>query len=141
MVFISKVHGKIEYEEKDIVTFTKEIPGFYGLKEFIIKDLEEYEPFKLLQSLEDDEIGIILTSPFDVYGNYEVNLSDELIKNLKITNEKEVILLTTVTLNTDVKKITTNLKGPIIINTSTNLGEQIIVDDPNYSIKYPLIKE
>lgn len=141
MIFISKVHGEIEYEEKNIVTFNKEIPGFHGLKQFILKDLEEYEPFKLLQSLENDEIGIILTSPFDVYEKYEIKLNDELIKNLNITNEEEVLVLTTLTLNADVKKITTNLKGPIIINTSTNLGEQIIVDNPNYSIKYPLIKE
>lgn len=141
MIFLSKVHGEIEYEEKDIIVFKKEILGFHGLKKFILKDLEEYEPFKLLQSLEDNEIGIILTSPFEFYENYEINLNDELIEKLKIKNEKEVMLLTTITLNTNVKKITTNLKGPIIINTSNNLGEQIIVDNPNYSIKYPLIKE
>lgn len=141
MEFISRVHGKIEYDEKDIITFKKEIPGFYGLNKFILKDLEDFEPFKLLQSLENDELGIILTSPFEVYENYEINLSDELIKNLEITNENEVMVLTTITLNTDVNKITTNLKGPIIINTSTNLGEQIIVDNPNYTIKYPLIRE
>jgi flagellar assembly factor FliW len=138
---MSKVHGEIVYQEKNIVTFNKEIPGFIGLKKFILKDLEEYEPFKLLQSLENDELGFILTSPFDVFEKYEIKLSDELIRNLEIKSEKEVLVLTTLTLNTDVKEITTNLKGPIIINTSTNLGEQIIVDNPNYLIKYPLIKE
>ena len=49
------------------------------------------------------------------------------------------MILTTVTLNSDVKKITTNLQGPIVINTSTNFGEQIILDNSKYKVKIPLL--
>ena len=51
------------------------------------------------------------------------------------------MVFNTVTLNSDPKKITTNLKAPIIINISNNLGEQIILDKEKYKIKHPLIKE
>ena len=139
MKFISKVNGEIEYEEKNIVTFNKGIPGFNDLKKFILLDLKEYEPFKLLQSLEDDEISLIVTSPYDFFDEYEIKLSEETIKNLEIESPKQVMILTTVTLNSDVKKITTNLQGPIVINTSNNFGEQIILDNSKYKVKSPLL--
>lgn len=141
MVFISKIHGEIEYESEDIITFKKEIPGFEGLSEFILVDLKDYEPFKLLQSLEDDEIGVIVTSPFEFEEEYEVNLSKEIISRLEIKEEKDVIIVTTITLNSDPTKITTNLKAPIIINKDNKFGEQIILDNLKYEIKQPLMKE
>lgn len=141
MVFISKVHGKLEYDEKDIIILKKGILGFDNIEKFILVELEEYQPFKLFQSLEDDEVGLILTSPFEVCDDYEVNLSKEIQKRLKIDNEIDVLLLTTVTLDSDPKKITTNLKAPIVINTKLNLGEQIVIDDSKYKIKHPLLKE
>jgi flagellar assembly factor FliW len=139
MKFISKVHGEMQYEENNIITFNKGIPGFNELKKFILLDLQEYEPFKLLQSLEDDEISLIVTSPYEFFNEYEIKLSDETIKNLKIDSPDQVMILTTVTLNSDVKKITTNLQGPIVINTSNNFGEQIVLDNSKYKVKSPLI--
>ena len=139
MKFISKVHGEIQYEENNIITFNKGIPGFNELKKFILLDLKEYEPFKLLQSLENDEISLIVTSPYEFFKEYEIKLSEETIKNLKIDSSEQVMILTTVTLNSDVKKITTNLQGPIVINTSNNFGEQIVLDNSKYKVKSPLV--
>ncbi|NRT79369.1 flagellar assembly protein FliW [Clostridium beijerinckii] len=141
MVFISKIHGKLEYDEKDIIIFKKEILGFSNKEKFVLVELEDYKPFKLLQSLEDEEVGLILTSPFEFFDDYKVNLPEETLNRLNIDNEEEVLLLTTITLSSDPKKITTNLKAPIIINKKANLAEQIIIDDSKYNIKHPLIKE
>ncbi len=139
MKFLSKFYGEMEYEDKDIITFKKGIPGFNDLKKFILLNLPEYEPFKLLQSLEKDEISLIVTSPFEFFKDYEIKLSEETVRNLKLESHKQVMLLTTVTLNSDVKKITTNLQGPIVINTSNNFGEQIIQDNSKYKVKSPLV--
>ena len=141
MKFLSKVHGEIEYSEKDKVTFKKGIPGFEELKEYILVDLKDYEPFKLLQSLDEENVGMIVTSPYEFFNDYEVKLNDEVIKSLNIKSEEEVLIITTVTLNSDPKKITTNLQGPIVINITQNLGEQIILDNSKYKVKEPLIKE
>ena len=141
MKFISKIHGEIEYNDKDKVTFKKGIPGFEELKEYILVDLKDYEPFKLLQSLDEENVGMIVTSPYEFFNDYEVKLNDEVIKSLNIKSEEEVLIITTVTLNSDPKKITTNLQGPIVINITQNLGEQIILDNSKYKVKEPLIKE
>ena len=141
MIFNSKVHGKIKYEEKDIIIFNKGLLGFSGLKKFFLVDLEEFKPFKLIHSLENDEIGMIVISPFDYFNDYEIKLDESTIRNLKLNDPKEALIITTVTLNSDVKKITTNLQGPIIINISSKLGEQIIIDNSKYKVKEPLVKE
>lgn len=141
MIFNSKVHGPIEYEEKNILTFNKGILGFENLRKFILVDLKEYEPFKLFHSLEDDELGIVVTSPYEFFEEYEVKLSSDVIEHLGIKKPEDAIIVTTVTLSSDPKKITTNLQGPIIINSVNNLGEQIIIDNGKYKVKEPLMKE
>ncbi|WP_394884650.1 flagellar assembly protein FliW [Clostridium butyricum] len=141
MVLTSKIYGEIEYEEKDIINFKKGILGLEHLNTYVLLKIDEYEPFQLLQSIEDEEIGFVLSCPFDFYKDYEFDLNKELLKRLEIENEEEVMVFNTVTLNSDPKKITTNLKAPIIINISNNLGEQIILDKEKYKIKHPLIKE
>ncbi len=141
MIFESVVHGKIEYEEKDVLTFEKGILGFNELKKFILVDLKEYEPFKLLQSLENNEIGLIVVSPYEFFNDYRIQLSDETIQHLKLISSQEVLVYSTVTLNSDPKKVTTNLQGPIIVNERKRLAEQIIVDSTKYKTKVPLMKE
>lgn len=141
MIFKTKIHGDIQYEENDIITFNNGLLGFENLKKFFLVDLEEMEPFKLLHSLENQDIGMIVISPYDFFKEYEIVLNDNTIKKLDIKSESEVKIINTVTLNSDSKKITTNLQGPIVINISNNLGEQIIVDNLKYKIRQPLVKE
>lgn len=141
MIFESKIHGKIEYSEDNIITLKKTLLGFEKLKKFILIDLKEYEPFKLFQSLENDETGLIVVSPFEFFDDYEMNLSEDVIDRLQIKDFKDVILVTTVTLNSNVEKITTNLRAPIVINSSNKFGEQMILDNLEYNIKQPLRME
>lgn len=141
MIFSSTVHGKLEYTEDDVYTFEKGILGFTQLTKFMLVDLKEYIPFKLLQSLEDENVGIITVSPYEFFEEYEIKLSKETVKNLKIESPGDVTIITTVTLNSDPSRVTTNLQGPIVINNKNHLAEQIIIDDQKYKIKQPLIKE
>ncbi|MEG1255993.1 flagellar assembly protein FliW [Clostridium sp.] len=128
-------------DDSNTITFTHGIPGFEEFKEFQLTDIEKDSPFKLLKSIEDDKIGFVTVMPFDFKQDYQVELTEGVIKDLKIDKEEDVLILNTVTLHSDVKKITTNLKAPIIINLKNNLGYQMILDRENYSIKHPLIKE
>jgi len=130
-----------EEKDKNVITFNNGLPGFESLKTFVLEEIEGSEPFKTLKSTEDKNIGFVTIVPFDFKVDYEVKLTEAVINSLKIEAPEDVLILNTVTLNSDVKKITTNLKAPIIINSKNNLGYQMILDRENYSIKHPLIKE
>lgn len=136
----TKQHGTFTYNEEDIITFKKGIMGFESLKKFIVVDIKENPLFKILQSVEDEDVGLVIISPFEVKNNYEVELKDNVIENLSISAQKEVMLYSTVTVNSDINKITVNLKAPIVINNNKKLGEQVIIDREEYKIKHPLIE-
>jgi flagellar assembly factor FliW len=141
MKLYSKYHGVQDYSEADVITFEKGIPGFKDLKKFILFPVEDNNVFSMLHSVENAEIGLVVVSPFYVMKDYEFKLEDKETKELKIKNEVDVAILCTVCVNNDVKKITANLKAPIVINIKEHLGEQLILDNEKYLIKQPLLKE
>ncbi|WP_434296939.1 flagellar assembly protein FliW [Clostridium sporogenes] len=137
----TKYHGCIEYEEKDVIYFEKGIPGFEGLKKFIVFPVEDNEVFSVFHSIEKEDMGIIVISPFNIEKDYEIKLEEKQRENLKLQDEKDALVLNTVTLNSDIDKITANLRAPIIINIKEKIGEQIIINSDKYSIKHSLFKE
>jgi flagellar assembly factor FliW len=137
----TKYHGIKHYKDSDVITFKKGIPGFENLKKFIIFPVEENNLFYVLQSIEDLSIGLVLISPFNILKDYEFDLDDSKMEELGIKSHKDIIVFNTVTLNSKIENITANLKAPFVININKKIGEQIILDGSNYSIKYPLFKE
>lgn len=140
MEIVSPIHGAITYDLEEVIKFEKSIPGFEGMNNFIIKDADEESPFKILQSIDDVNIGFVLISPFDVEESYEIKLTDELIDRLRIKDSSDVVLYSLVTLSSKVENITVNLRAPLVINIKEKKGEQFIVDKEIYKIKHPLLK-
>lgn len=136
----SKHHGVINYSEEDIIFFKNGLPGFEDLRKFVVFPLKDNDSFSVIHSIEED-LGIILISPFMVKENYEFKLKENIVEELKIKEPNEVMVYTTVTLNSNIEKITTNLKAPIVINRFSKLGKQIIIDNESYKIKEPIFKE
>ena len=54
MEVISPVHGKITYDENEIIKFEKTILGFDELHNFILRKVENSN-FTILQSIEDEK--------------------------------------------------------------------------------------
>ena len=116
------------------VTFKKGLPGLDEYKDYEIKEIEDGEEFKLLQCNEKKELGLVIISPFQVEKEYEIKITDEIIKNLSITSPEDVLVYS------DPKKITANLRAPILINVHTGLAEQLITENEKYKIKHPIFK-
>ncbi|MBU3111761.1 flagellar assembly protein FliW [Clostridium lacusfryxellense] len=138
MEIVTKHHGVRAYSDKDVIEFKKGLPGFKNLKKFILFPLESNEVFSILHSIEDVEIGLVLVSPYEVKPDYEFKIPDANVMELEISSPAEVLVLTTVTLSSDIQNMTTNLKAPIIFNINEKSGEQLILDNDKYKIKEPL---
>ena len=121
------------------IIFEKGLPGFESYKTFRLCDIEGNSKFKLINSTEEENIGFIAVSPFDIKKDYEIKLDDETIKLLEIETPKDVLVLNLVTLGNTLSKSTVNLKAPVIINIKNNKGKQLILQDDKYEIKEPLI--
>lgn len=139
MEFKTRYHGVIKYNESEIIHMVKGITGFENLTKYVLLPVEDNDVFKLFHSIEDDYTGFIVVSPFYVKKDYNINISNLITEELKIQEANDVMLLNTVTLSNDIKKITTNLSAPIIINIKEHLGKQIIISDDEGMVKYPII--
>ena len=71
---------------------------------------------------------------------YEIKINEEITKKLNTIKEKEALLYSIVSLNSDIEKITANLKGPLVININNNMGEQYILDKDKYNIRERIFK-
>ena len=120
------------------ILFEKGIPGFEDYKYFNVNIIKDNEKFYSIVSKEDDNIGFISISPFEIKTDYEIDLDDEFIKELDIKDEKDVLVICLITLGKSLKDSTANLKAPIIINIKNNRGKQLILQDDKYKIKEPL---
>ncbi|MBP1890042.1 flagellar assembly factor FliW [Clostridium moniliforme] len=121
------------------VVFEKGIPGFENINEFEIKDLENNNRFKIVESL-DNEVSFATINPFEIYNEYEIDLNDETIKELQIENPKDVLILTIITLGKTLESSTINLKAPLVINIKNKLGRQFIIQGDKYNTKHPLVR-
>ena len=121
------------------LVFEKGLPGFENYKNFEINEIEENQKFKVINSIDDKNIGFIAVSPFDIKKDYEIKLDDDTINSLKIDKPEEVLLLNIVTLGKKLENSTVNLKAPLVISIKNNLGVQLILQDDKYNIKETLI--
>ena len=123
------------------VTFVKSLPGFENLKKFSLFPIENNPDFLLLQSEEEEEVGLVAVSPFLFKPDYEFQLGDEVLDKLNLTNHEDALVISILTLSREVKGITYNLKAPVIININNGYAMQVILDSDEYMIKHPLIEE
>ncbi|WP_201002383.1 flagellar assembly protein FliW [Paenibacillus glycanilyticus] len=118
--------------------FDNGIPGFEHLQQFVLSEVEGEMPVRLMQSVEDENIAFLIASPFFFYNDYEWDLPDSVVQELKLDDEKDVEVWSVVTLNKDPNKSTINLLAPIVLNKRTKRGKQHIIHDHAYSSRAPL---
>lgn len=128
----TKFFGEIELDDNQIISFKRGIPGFEDEKVFALLDIEDSN-FKCLQSLKERDVCLLLISPWDYVKDYEIELSDEEIKELELNSHEQVMVYNVITIREN--KITANFLAPIIINIINNNGKQIILSNSKYSIR------
>nr|WP_032518982.1 flagellar assembly protein FliW [Clostridioides difficile] len=122
------------------VTLKKGILGFEDLKEYELLDIEDNDSLKEFNSTEEEGIGFVVVSPFEIINEYEIVLNQETIEKLEVKSPKDVVLFNIITLGQTFEESTVNMKAPIVINIKTNFGMQIILQDDKYSIRHPLLR-
>lgn len=133
----TKYFGEIEIDEEKIISFPEGIPGFEDQKRFIIINNHDSEnPFDWFQAVDNGNLSFVIINPFLVKPDYDFVLSPSVEEKLKIENEKDLAVYTIAVIPEDIKKITINLSGPVVINVKERLGKQIILNDERYSTKY-----
>jgi flagellar assembly factor FliW len=141
MIINTKYHGEIEVKEDDVLNFEQGIPGFFDEKKFVILPLQENEWFHILQSVITPQLGFVVTDPFLFTKEYDFELDQGTVELLGFTTEKDVKILTILTMRETLNESTANLQAPIIINLANNKAKQVILNDTTYQTKHPIFAQ
>lgn len=142
MMIETKLLGEVEINESEILTFEQGLLGLPEYKKYILLSLDVDLPLALLQSTEEASIGFVVAFPYAFKKDFEFDLSEEDIQDLKIASPEDVITYAIVTLKESFDDSTINLLAPIVINTKNKTAKQIVLqDNSQYSLQFPLQAE
>lgn len=136
----TKLFGEINVNPEKLITFPDGIIGFSDLKSFLLIHDEEKinSHISWLQSIEEPAFALPVIDPLKVEESYNPVVEDEFLSKLGELKPENMLVLVTITVPSDITKMTVNLKAPIVINADENKAAQIIVDDEAYAVKYPI---
>ncbi len=143
MQMLTRAFGEIEIDESKVMEFPGGIIGFPDLQHFVLLYDEEQgsNTVKWLQSVEEPGFAMPVINPLIVKEDYNPSVDDELLKPLGEMKDEDMVVLVTMTIPHELEKMTVNLRGPIIINSATCKGCQIIIDSDEYKVKYPIYEK
>lgn len=140
MKAMTRLFGEIDIDEGKIITLERGMIGFPDLQKFaLIYDEEKglkASSVMWLQSMDDTQVAFPVMQPNQIKPDYNPMVSDELLP-LGELNEDNTYVLVTLTAMPKKEDTTVNLKAPIVINTETRRGCQLIVDD-DYPVKFKI---
>ncbi|MFD2679312.1 flagellar assembly protein FliW [Bacillus seohaeanensis] len=137
----TKYHGLIEIHKEEILHFINGIPGFKEEKEFVLLPLPENDWFYVLQSTKTAELGFVVTDPFLFFEDYDFTLNPSTVDQLEDPSEKNIKVLSILTVREPLHKTTTNLQAPIVINLANSKAKQIILNDTSYETKHLVFEQ
>ena len=88
--------------------------------------------------MDEPAFAMPVMDPLVVKPDYDPEVNDELLSGLGELNENNLLVLVTVSVPSDLTKMTVNLQGPIVINAEERKAAQIIVDSSEYPVKFPI---
>ena len=140
MKVTTRIFGEVEIDDDRIINFPKGIIGFPELNKFAMmydKD-QGLGSIHWLQSLDEPAFAMPVMDPLYVKDDYNPQVDDDLLEEVKPIDPDSTLVLVTVTVPHELEKMTVNLKGPIIINSETRKATQIILDDEDCPVKFPI---
>lgn len=135
----TRLFGEIEIEKDKIICFENGIIGFPDCKQFTLifdeSENGERKNISWLQSVDEPSFALPVMDPLLVKEDYNPQVEHEMLKSLGNLTEENTYVLVTVTVPSDIKKLSVNLKAPIVINVDELKAEQLIIDD-SFPVKY-----
>jgi flagellar assembly factor FliW len=118
----------VEATDVPVIEFVGPMPGFPDLTHFALVQLDDAGVLGALRSLEETDIRFLVL-PAAFFPDYAVEIDDETVAALEITSAEEVLVLVVVNPGATAGAATANLLAPVLINTRTNRGMQVVLNE------------
>ncbi len=135
---ITTVFGdQITISDSQITTFISPLIGFDHLRQFVFFQKQD-GPLSWMQSLDDPQVAFCVLAPFSAGLDPDMDIAGDDVSDIKAAGTDDIDVFTLVVLDQDRAKIRTNLRAPILVGKTSRLAKQIIVDNPQLPLQFPL---
>lgn len=138
LTFRSSRFGELTVSEEAIFVIKGGIIGFAKETRYVLLDYTP--PFSWLHSIENPELAFVVVNASEFGPNYVTRLPAK-DTELAIQSEEDMSALNIITFRPNPADTTVNLKAPVIVNVSTKIGRQVILDDQDLSTRVPLLAQ
>ena len=133
--------GQIEISTDEIIQIPSGILGFPEDHNFCLVDAGDDTLILWLQSLSNPHLAFPVLEPKIFKPEYVVRLSAAELRELKLGSIKDASVFTILTIPSPMTEMTANLKAPVVINTKQKIAKQVVLQENDQPIKYPMFKE
>ncbi len=133
---LASSHTAVVPDSETLIVFPNGLVGQPDWKRFVLMTPEEDGTIQVLQSVEQAELALMVTNPMQIIANYSVPLSRDERAVLELEADEQPTVLCTISIHSNL--ITTNLVGPLVVNSRNGLGAQVVVIDSPYSTRHPV---
>lgn len=130
--------GVIQIQDDRVITFPAGLLGFGGQTRFCLLEPGEDACFFWLQSLDDPALAFVVTDPSLFVPEYSVPIRAEQMESLSLQKLEDAQVF--VIVNKVDGQLTGNLQGPLVINTLTRAGEQMVLAEKRWTTRHPLMR-
>lgn len=120
----------------EIVTFPNGLPGFEDIKQYRFRFEDGIQPFLFMDAQDDSGVSFVCVDTFYLVPDYEMNISSGLLKNLQIESLEDLAVFSIATVGESVEQTTANLMSPLLVNLKSLIGEQVILENTNYPVRF-----
>jgi len=131
--------GTIEIEAEAVLTFPHGLIGLGGSR-YALLSTDADSPFSWLHSVEDPDLALPVTRPWQFFPDFELMMSDAEAAALGLSEDAPADIWVTVRANENVNDVTVNLRAPIVVASRAWGPEafQVINDAPLAAVRAPL---
>lgn len=134
--------GEVEVDEKSCFEMINPILGYDNEKEFVLIENKDNSSFKWFQSVKTPELAFVVSFAGFFGIDYSYELPEYIQESLEIKEAEEVLTINIVVIPKDNPKASTiNLLAPLVFNTNTKKGAQVVLTGTDYQVDYPLFKQ
>lgn len=126
--------GELSYADRDVITLPEGLVGLPHLRQWILLDMGAGLPLKWMQSVNDGNFGLPVTTPDFYDQDYAPRLPEEILCRLAGSAADLVILIIT-TVHPGGERLTGNLAAPLAVQPSTRRGVQLVLDDQRWPMR------
>ncbi|MBA3781760.1 MAG: flagellar assembly protein FliW [Nocardioides sp.] len=128
-----------ELSQIPMIEMSRPVPGFPQLSRFALVQLDDDGVLCALRSIDDPEMRFLVVSAVSFFPDYAPVVDDATVAELGIETVEDVLVLVVLSAGTSLAETTANLLAPILVNTRTLRGAQVILDDPALQLAAPLV--